>query len=763
MGNRFKDMPGYYTLILGHGILAVMVFLFIAPAAIFIARFYARRPGTALHYHIYLQIMTLALATVLFVLGFMAVGPSRSLTNPHHGIGVAIYVIVLVQAIGGGWLYRREKGKARRKLPVKLVLHQWLGRAGVLLGIAQVGLGLTLYGSPKWTFILYALWVFFLVLLWFILSYKAMANLDGTRGGDGASSVVGTGTVITEKKRGRSWVGPLAAGAGLAALFARKRARSRSRSRSRSQSRSRVEVIPSRRNSRRDSDSFIEEEKYEKKQEGGFMSKLFKGAAVVGAGALAKSWYDRRQDKKHADEYSSVAPDTPSKRRRHRDSISEDSIEVVRTDHVHRMEEGRRTSGGLLPGPGGRVAAAAALSAAEERPLRKPERRHSFDSASYSYDSTLSPSRRPESTHKLRNAVMAGAAGGWLAKKWRDRRKSKDQDRQDRIEEDLRIREEKEAREGSRPAKFTGDGGRRPSIRRHHSRAESSELSSIGTVDNPSYIRPGGIAPVPAALAGGLAGAALASSGRSTSRHSVSRHSIHQVTSGPPAPPGQFFPQPESGSEAYFSAGGAQHKRRSSTRRREGEDAAAVAAATAAGLAAEQEASRRRSRSRGHENVVSPPVSVKVKMHGDRDRNVTLRRLTEEEAAAERAARKNNRTSSRRRRDSVSSVSGTDTAASNRRYRREKRAADEVAAEKLVESGTPLSPPNPSFAAGRRPKDSAYYSGQAAGTGVTESHGTWSEMSPSALSPGSGSEAADRRRRRRLERNQRTGGTVDFS
>jgi len=108
-------MPGYYTLILGHGILAVLVFLFIAPTAVLVARFY-QNPRRALHVHIYLQIMTLALTTVVFILGFMAVGPRRSLTNPHHGIGLAIYVIILVQAIGGGWLYRREKGKARKKV-----------------------------------------------------------------------------------------------------------------------------------------------------------------------------------------------------------------------------------------------------------------------------------------------------------------------------------------------------------------------------------------------------------------------------------------------------------------------------------------------------------------------------------------------------------------------------------------------------------------------------------------------------------------------
>jgi hypothetical protein len=299
-------------------------------------------------------------------------------------------------------------------------------------------------------------------------------------------------------------------------------------------------------------------------------------------------------------------------------------------------------------------------------------------------------------------------------------------------------------------------------------------------IDDPHHIRPGGIPPIPAALGGAAAGAALA--------QSRSRHDITEQVSMPPAPPDpQGVLHPESGSEQYFSSGGAPHRRHSSRRRREGEAAAAAAVAGAAGLAAEEEMRRRRSRSRHTEGgeVVSPPVSVKVKMHGDRDRNVTLRRLTEEEAAAERAARRGSR---RRRADSLNSLSGTDTAASRRRYRRdnrERREADEIAAEKRAEAGAPpamapLSPPNPAFAAGRRPKDSAYYSGRpgeagpsgygggAAGSGIgsgsPESHGTWSAMSPNSAGRGSGEDAAERRRRRRLERNQRQQpGTVDFT
>lgn len=762
MGNRFRDFAQYHPLIKGHGIIATITFLFIVPAAILIARFYGRNPGWALHAHIYLQIMTVALSTVLFVLGFMAVGPSRSLSNPHHGIGVAIYVLILVQAIGGGWIYRREKGKARRKLPIKLVLHQWFGRAIAILGIIQVPLGLTLYGSPKWTFVLYTLWMTFLLVLYFILSYRALAPIGGVGGGLSSHG----GTIITEEKKKRSWLGPLAAGAGIAALLARRRSKrkERERSTSRSRSRSRLEVIPSRRGSRRDSGSFIEEEKYESRHDegGGLFSKAFKVAGVVGAGALVKSWYDRRQQRKEEDAYSSVAPDTPSKRHgRHRrqDSVSDDSLSV------HRMEQGRP----ILPGPGDPVAAAAAISAAERpavpRPAQSSARRESFDSSYYtdSLSAANSPSRRPQSTHKLRNTVLAGVGLGWAAKMWRDRSKRKEQDRLDQLEEDARIEEERRARHGRIPAKYTGDGIPAGRHGRRSSRAHSSDLSSV-VVDDVHTIRPGtDIPPIPAAMAGGLAGAALASGGRSSSRHDL-------PPADEPLQPPPHFPQAESGSEQYASSGGAIHRRHSSRRRREGEAAAAAAVAGAASLAAEEESRRRRSRSRDYSQgpaVASPPVSVKVKMHGDRDRNVTLRRLTEQEVAAEAEARRSGR---RRRADSFSdsNLSGADTAASRRKFRRERREADEIAAEKLAEAGAPppsmapLDPPRPAFAGGRPAKDSAYYSGRPDGSalGSPESHGTWS-----AMSPGSGSEAAaaDRRRRRRLERQQRPSGTVDYN
>lgn len=122
MGNRFKELTGYKSIIIGHGVVAAITFLGIIPAAIFMARFYHRSPRLALRMHIWLQILTVLLTTVVFTLGWFAVGPERSLTNPHHGIGLAIFVMVLVQAIGGGLIHHREKGRERFKIPLKLMV-----------------------------------------------------------------------------------------------------------------------------------------------------------------------------------------------------------------------------------------------------------------------------------------------------------------------------------------------------------------------------------------------------------------------------------------------------------------------------------------------------------------------------------------------------------------------------------------------------------------------------------------------------------------
>ncbi|KKY39289.1 hypothetical protein UCDDA912_g00709 [Diaporthe ampelina] len=269
MGNRFSTLAQYHTLIKAHGIIGAIVFCFIVPIAIFYARFYTKRPGYAIRYHAYLQILAVLLTTVVFVLGWFSVGPERSLTNPHHGIGVAIYTLILLQIVGGR-LIKNIRGRSLR-----VMLHQWFGRTIALLGIAQVPLGLTLYGSPKYTFILFAVWMAFLLLLYFILEYRAHDRPDYVVR-DGRSEIV-----RSERKSSGG------------------------------------EVIPSRRA------SYIEDEKYTDRYSerprkstdehgGGFMNKFLGVGAGLGAGALIGRMMGKRKRGVDDDEYSAVATDTPT-------------------------------------------------------------------------------------------------------------------------------------------------------------------------------------------------------------------------------------------------------------------------------------------------------------------------------------------------------------------------------------------------------------------------------------------------------------------
>ncbi|EMC94654.1 hypothetical protein BAUCODRAFT_35888 [Baudoinia panamericana UAMH 10762] len=161
MGNRFAALPEYHRLIIGHGVLAAITFLAVIPAAVFVAKFYTNNPRMAVKLHVYLQIITVFLTTVIIILGWMAVGPERALTNPHHGIGIALYVLILFQFLFG-WIMARIESRRRNperliRTPTKVWIHKLMGRSIALLGIVQIALGLTLYGSPKVLFVLYAL------------------------------------------------------------------------------------------------------------------------------------------------------------------------------------------------------------------------------------------------------------------------------------------------------------------------------------------------------------------------------------------------------------------------------------------------------------------------------------------------------------------------------------------------------------------------------------------------------------------------------
>lgn len=822
MGNRFASLAEYHVLIQGHGILAAIVFLFIMPASIMIKRF-RQDQILARRYHIYLNILAIFLTTVVFVLGWFAVGPNRSLTNPHHGIGLTIYVLMLIQVIGGAWIKGSLDSKVYRRQPMKAMLHQWLGRATALLGIAQVPLGLTLYGSPKFTFVLYALWMAFLLVIYFSYSFLTRPNDEIVRYSGRAGTV--TETIIPEKKsRGIGAIlAPLAAGGIAAAILGRDRDKHPERRRSR------VEVIPSRhgsrRTSRRDSGSYSEEKYDDERRDGGIMNKVLAGAAALGIGALAKSWLDRRRSDREEEQYSAVAPDTPNNRRRRRDEESEISEESIDT---RRVEHGRR--GPTRGAPAIPVETATAISNTEGPPLtplplrstRRPTRHYPGDSE-LSYDSPVTPSRRRDTDggHPVRNSILAGVGLGRLAKMFKDRRDRQERERLEDIraqelDDERQLESERRRGVGNRPPRFTGDGA---PPRNHGRRGDASETSEFSSDFSESLIEPRRGGAMPPFAAGAIPVSTSGTGAKITK--SRSRHDVTEPVPMPQKEPRSGHAVREPGSDDYFSAGGRERRRRSSGRREV--EAAATGAALGAVVAAEE--NRRRGQSRGpsfvrtddvpaaatedrrqrsHSRAPSsgrsrdaeaaaagaavgteerrqrsqsrdgggssetPAVSLKVRLPDERNRNLTLRRLTEEEAAAERKAQK---AAKRSRGNSVGSLSGAETS-SRRRYRRDEsasRGVAESAAEKYVEAGgsmAPLSPPRPAFAGGRPAKDSSYYSSPPPQSGLSlgspESQRDWSGVGPSGT--GADDDAENRRRRRRAERNQRDiSGSVDYT
>lgn len=738
--------------------MAALIFLLIVPFSVMIIRFYDRNPGRAVAYHGQLQVLASLMLLVVFILGFFAVGPSRNLTNPHHGIGVAIFVLFVLQLVGGRLVRHITKSRSLR-----IMIHQWSGRAIGILGIIQVPLGLTLYGSPKYLFILYALWMSFLVLLYFIFSYRRAGHRDYYTGAgarsDGGRTRLTDSEYFSDHKPDHSsklkWLGPLAAGAGLWAFMRNRKKkqddRARSRSRSPSSYRSHPEVLSSRGRSDYYDDKYSEPPQ-RKSSGGGFMKMLGGAAAAIGAGGLAANLMKKRNNRD--DEYSAVSTETP---RRHR------SGRGARSDYDSELT-GDYTQTSLLPPSANPNTTHTTRTGDTGRPTTPrssyPSRREYDDSE---YSSYVSPSqRKPGETSGgggFAKGILGGLGMGWIAKKLADRRNKKQEDR---------LRDEEDMRSGTSVSRFTGDGypspSRRDSRRPAPVRRQTGYGPSYGTetalsemtessIDQPPRVggpygqRPpasGSIAPVPMPTR----------PPRSGSRRDS------ESTSMPPMPsdPHGIL---HSGAESSFVSTNASppQRRPSERRRRAGERAAAAAAARASSLAASQERSYRGDGDRERDRYASPnsqPVSVKVKVHDDRDRNVTLRRLTEQEAMAARG-----------RRDSESSLSEIDSPSNGRGYRRasSSRAAEQEAEHRVEEEDklAPLSPPNPAFAKGRRGKDSAYYSGpgpagSTAAHGQTVSslgsHGTWSGMgaSPSDGDKASESAAADNRRRRRQER-----------
>ena len=771
-------MTGYHALVRAHGIIAAITFLGVIPAAIMIARFYGRRPFWALRLHIWLNLTAFLLLTVVFVLGNFAVGPARSLTNPHHGIGLAIYVLVIVQVLGGWLVHRRLKGQSRLHLPLKLMLHQWFGRAIALLGIVQIPLGLTLYGSPEWLFILYAVFVFALLVAYFLLSWMHQRRINDY---DSHGSYLSADELDDERRHSahNGRLGRLAmagtAGAGLAALFRR-----------RSRSRSHGDVI----GTDESGTSYSSTEKHSDTSNRGLGHRLLQIGAIGGGIAAVRSLFGRKDRR---DSSSDLGPYRPPV----------GGNQVIDTETVSRLEEGRPFVNRPITPLGNRPVTPVGTSPGYIRPTHPlanppmtPGHRHSTSSFSYASYMSGSPSRRDRRSHPFRDAFAAGGAVFALRQVFKSRRQRKE----DRRTEELRaqrIEEERLARANSQH-RYTGDGLTPPRRHRHSRPVSHASTDFAGSVADDRNTRPGFNLPV--AGVGAAAAGALADRDRI---RPVGTDPVvtttHQSTTNPvpmpPALPSYQANITSSGSEVYTTALGRQHHRH-----RLQEEALGGLAAVPAGAAANE--SRRRHSGRHTDSMESPPVSVKVQMHRD-GQHVTLRRLNREEAAAQREERRRERRAAsarRRHNSSFSSSSGGEhlggrASSADRRWRRtealERQQAEQAEAEaaatgaRITASGPPMAyPPPPSTYGGG---SGFLASNQAIDPQTAQAinvpppppippHASGLIPPSSVTSPGTETsgqtEYANNRRRRRAERAQarlaregRTGGgpTVDFT
>jgi hypothetical protein len=476
---------------------------------------------------------------------------------------------------------------------------------------------LTLYGSPKFLFIMYAVWAFLLLILYFVLSYITQPEM----GFDDRTTFITDRSVSTRSRlsrrsrRSRSHgVGALAtagaAGAGLAALHNRSRSRSRSR-----RNDGRQEVLSSRHDSRsrvesQFTDSYLSDEKYagDRKKTGTWKDRLLGAGAAAGGIFAVKSLFNRNK-KHHAptETGSDVSYSRPLGR-----------SEVTQTD-LSRLEEGRAPESPANHREDWRrveereAAQAAAMAGSPLRQGHRPPRSggsiDSFDSrTSFNDDIDVRPQ---EKSYGVKEGLATLGVVGFLKHSMGKRRTKKEDARAEALRQHD-LDEERIARANSNRRKFTGDGA--PPRRNRPPSTDYSESDITGMT--PSLARPDRSRPPVASTVG--------------------------QSTAPIRPPPHADLLSESGSEAYASPEGRSRRRNHNSGGLLGPALAGGAAATAlsTGSPTKRDHSQRRSSREG--SVASPPVSVKVKMHND-GRHVTLRRLNEEEAAAEREARRKER------------------------------------------------------------------------------------------------------------------------
>lgn len=625
---------------------------------------------------------------------------------------------------------------------------------------------MTLYGSPKYLFVLYAVAVFALIVLYFILCYiyQPVADYD-----DYSSYTSGpTRTEITEDRRtGRTRrtvsTGSDAEhhglrntaffGAGLAGLAALRR-----RSQSRKAQRSDRVKVPSHRSY--PSDSYVEEEKIieSRRKSNTWRDRLLGADAGLGAYQGFKRVFSRRQPQDE-ESYagSSYAPTVGGGQTVNRaDVIRVQEGEAPLSPEPQRVVRSNRVSPVPAIGPLG-------------QPLRSRTSRESF--SSYDSRSSFEDERPSRPLKSPEPGIIAGISALGLLGYIRERRRQ-NQIKKDNVRVvDMRQQERRNAERINRA------NSRRYSDRPGHRRSSIADPEATHDPgfagSNPELSRhhlpTGNMPPLPASAAT-LPASNLYSTNRLPNNDGPAPLSPPMMGPAYPTQPGSVS-MPEGAVVPDASRLG----RSSSTSRTHRPTEATVAGLAADNAVHSPTKSDYRERPEHHHShasqikvansptsVASPPVSVKVKMHND-GRHVTLRRLNEDEAAAEREARRRERRQRRRRAESLSSGVEDESV----RYRRAQgavpsptNAARPPASSHPDELNLPpmQGPPVPIHSTGMSPVNMAP-------SGITSGIG-----SPATYDTGTGTDLSafdTNRKRRRAERaaqrSANQGARVEFS
>ncbi|KAK6522646.1 hypothetical protein TWF281_002082 [Arthrobotrys megalospora] len=181
--------PKRRKLVLIHSAFAAIAWLFFAPIAIIIARFFKTaktgRGRIWFRLHFTIQIGTVIFMVLTFVLGYYAVQPGSKyqFKNPHFQIGAAVFAAVLAQALLGivnHFILRplriRRNTQDPLKTPFSNKLHIILGWATLGLGLANIPIGMVLYGTRGRFLILFGVYVLGILLV--ILALEAVKGRD---------------------------------------------------------------------------------------------------------------------------------------------------------------------------------------------------------------------------------------------------------------------------------------------------------------------------------------------------------------------------------------------------------------------------------------------------------------------------------------------------------------------------------------------------------------------------------------------------------